>query len=43
MYGGWTTRVVPADARKAVLDSADRYLAALDGAYVEKYPTYQGN
>ena len=29
------------DARKAVLESADRYLAALDGHYMKSYPTYK--
>ena len=33
--------MVMKDARKAVLESADRYLAALDGFYMKTYPTYQ--
>ena len=31
LYGAWWNRVIPADAKRCVLASADRYLAALRG------------
>jgi glyoxylase-like metal-dependent hydrolase (beta-lactamase superfamily II) len=34
LYGGWFPSVVAQDAKNAVMRSADRYIRALDGAFV---------
>jgi len=34
LYGGWFPSVVDKDAKNAVLRSADRYIKALEGAFV---------